>query len=134
MKEIKVTYNGDFATTANCGNSPIVLHTDASAQSSAAGKAYTPVDMLVTSLGACMLSIMGMAARNHGVSIDGAEATMAYTQDAITHAVKTVTATFNFGGMTLTDTEKNILRAAARACPVGSSLNPNIEKTLNFEF
>lgn len=134
MEKIKVTYNGNMATTAICAKSPITLHTDGSAQSHAEGTAYTPVDMLVSSLGACMLSMMGFMASKKDFSIDGATASISYTQDESTHRVETISVTFGFEGITLGDAEKKILSAAAKACPVGASLHPDIKKELTFNF
>lgn len=134
MGEIKVTYNGNMATAASCGGSPIVLKTDGSAESHASGTAYTPVDMFVTSLGACMLSMMGMTLGNRGIAIDGATASMTYTSDEATHRVTAITVTFRFPGMSLSEAEKKMLSAAARACPVGASINPDIKKDIVFEF
>lgn len=134
MEEIKVVYNGDLQTEATCAPSPIVLKTDNSAAARAAAAAYTPVDMFVTSLGACMLSIMGATAQRRGVSIDGATVAMTYTSDEATHRVTSVTATFRFPGIELSEADRKVLRAAAKACPVGASFSPDIEKTLVFEF
>lgn len=134
MEEIKVVYNGNLQTEATCGASPIVLRTDNSADSRAAGATYTPVDMFVTSLGACMLSIMGMTAQRRGVSIDGATVAMTYASDEATHRVTSITATFRFPGVGLSEADRKVLRAAAKACPVGASLSADIEKNLVFEF
>ena len=57
MEEIKVTYSGNIKTTAAKGGSQITTATDNSPESRTAGTTFTPVDMLVNSLGACMLSI-----------------------------------------------------------------------------
>lgn len=134
MEEIKVIYNGNLKTTATLGKSKITLNTDNSAEARAEGGAYTPVDMFVTSLGACMLSIMGMTAFKRGVDITGAGVAMTYESDEATHRVTAIKATFSFPGMTFSDAEKRILSAAARACPVGASLDPAINKELVFEF
>ena len=134
MEEIKVTYDGNMKTTATCGRSEIVLKTDNSAESAASGTTCTPVDMFVTSLGACMLSIMGMMAAKRGLDISGATVAMTYTSDEATHRVTSVKATFRFPGAELADADKRMLQAAARACPVGASFSPDIEKNLVFEF
>lgn len=134
MQEIKVTYDGNMKTTATCGRSEIALKTDNSAESAASGTTCTPVDMFVTSLGACMLSIMGMMAAKRGLDISGATVAMTYTSDEATHRVTSVNATFRLGGIELSDADKRMLQAAARACPVGASISPDIEKNLVFEF
>jgi len=134
MAEIKVTYNGNKQTTSTCGNSPITLATDGSDESHRNGTAYTPVDMFVSSLGACMLTIMSVAVAKRGIDISGTTATMAYTSDPATHQVASISITFHLPPVQLSDGDKRTLAAAARACPVGASINPNIKKEIAFEY
>lgn len=134
MKEIKVTYNGNMKGVAVKGQSAVTLAFDGSPESYAAGAEYSPVDMLVSSYGACMLSMMGFAAAKHGFSVDGTTVSLAYTQDEASHALVAISAVFRFPGLSFGDAEKKILQGVAKACPVGTSLNPDINKTLVFEF
>lgn len=134
MGKIKVTYKGNMSGEAVCGQSPIKLGFDGSPESYATGTKYSPMDMLISSLGACMLSMMGFMAAKRGFSIDGATVALDYTQDEATHAIATVTAVFSFPGLSFGEAEKKILQGAAKACPVGASLNPDIKKDLVFEF
>lgn len=134
MKEIHVTYDGSVKTTVTCGKSPIVLKTDNSPESNAGGTVLTPVDMFVSSLGACMISMIGYTAAKKGLNVDGTTASITYKQDAATHAVTEVNVVFRFHGQELGEKERKILSAAAKACPVGASINPDIKKNLTFEF
>lgn len=134
MAGITVTYNGDKQTASTCGNSPITLLTDGSDGSSKEGAAYTPVDMFVSSVGACMLTVMGMVAAKHAIDIKGTTASMAYTSDATTHQVASISITFHMPPLQLSDSDKRTLAATARACPVGASINPNIKKEITFEY
>lgn len=134
MEKIKVTYKGNMIGEARSGQSPIVLTFDGSPESYAAGTKYSPVDMFVSSLGACMLSMMGFAANSRGFNIDGSTVSLDYTQDPSTHALASITAVVKFEGHTFDDVQKRILQGAAKACPVGMSLNANIKKDVVFEF
>lgn len=134
MKEINVTYDGNIKTTVTNGKSPIVLTTDNSAESNAGGIALTPVDMFVGSVGACMLSMIGFTASKKGLSVDGMTASMSYAQDETTHAVTEINVVFRFNGAVQDEKTQKILAAAAKACPVGASINPAIVKNLTFEF
>jgi len=134
MGTIKVTYNGDMTTTAISGNSPIVLHTDGSTQSRTDGTSFTPTDMLVSSLGACMLTMMGFMAAKNGVSIDGATASLSYTQDKTTHGLESISVRFGFKNIALSERDKKILAASIRSCPVGASLNPAIKRVFEFDY
>lgn len=134
MKEIKVTYDGNRKTTTVYGNSPLVLKTDASAQSHEEKKALTPVDMFISSLGACMLTIMGIAAARRGINTEGATATMTYTQDENNHKVDAINITFHLPSIELSETDKKVLGAAIKACPVGISIDPGIKKEITFVY
>lgn len=134
MKEIEVTYNGNRKTTTVCGSSPLVLKTDASAQSHEEKKALTPVDMFVSSLGACMLTIMSIAAARRDINIEGTTASMTYTQDENTHMVDAIYITFHLPPIELSETDKKVLGAAVKACPVGISIDPSIKKEITFVY
>ena len=134
MKEIKVTYDGNIKTTVACGNAPLVLKTDNSAESNADGTALTPVDLFVGSVGACMLSMIGYTAAKKDINVNGMTASMTYGQDEMTHAVTEINVTFHFNGTVTDEKSQKILSAAAKACPVGASINPDIKKNLTFDF
>jgi len=134
MKEINVTYDGSVKTTVTNGKSPIVLKTDNSAESNADGSMLTPVDMFVGSVGACMLSMIGYTAAQKGINVDGSTAAMTYGQDPATHAVSEINVVFRLCGGPFDEKARKIIAAAAKVCPVGASINPEIKKDLSFEF
>lgn len=134
MKTINVNYDGSIKTTVSNGKSALVLKTDNSPESNANGTELTPVDMFVGSVGACMLSMIGYTAAKKGLNVDGTTAQMTYEQNPDTHAVSEISVTFRFSGDALDEKTQKILAAAAKACPVGASINPDIKKTLTFEF
>lgn len=129
-----MTYNGNRQTTSVCGNSPIRLTTDGSDDSYKNGAAYSPVDMFVSSVGACMLTVMGMVAERRGFDIKGATASMTYTSDPTTHQVASISVKLHIPPLQLSDSDKKTLAATVRACPVGASINPNIKKEIVFEY
>jgi len=134
MKEIKVTYDGDIKTTVGNGKSAILLKTDNSPKSNASGTTLTPVDLFVGSVGACMVSMIGYTATQKGLNVDGLTAQMTYGQDETTHAVNEINVVFNFNGAELDEKAQRMLTAAAKTCPVGASINPEIKKSLVFKF
>lgn len=68
---IRTTYLGELRTKATHIKSGNALITDAPPDNKGKGEAFSPTDLLATSLGSCMLTIMGIAAREHGFNIDG---------------------------------------------------------------
>ena len=67
-------YKGNLRTEITHVMSGVKLITDAPVDNQGEGKSFSPSDLLATSLSSCMFTIMGIAARTHGFSIDGATA------------------------------------------------------------
>ena len=69
MPTIKTTYIGDLRTIAIHLQSGCEIITDAPLDNYGKGESFSPTDLLAASLGSCMLTIMGIAAKSHGISI-----------------------------------------------------------------
>ena len=67
----QVRYKGNLRTEATHLQSGTVIETDAPKDNHGLGERFSPTDMVATSLGTCMLSIMGIAGRTHGIDIEG---------------------------------------------------------------
>ncbi|MCD4730516.1 MAG: OsmC family protein, partial [Bacteroidales bacterium] len=72
MREsVKTTYISELRTEATHVQSGNKLISDTPLDNKGKGEAFSPTDLLATSLGSCMLTVMGIAAREHGFNIDG---------------------------------------------------------------
>jgi len=69
MVEISIKYLGDLRCEARHESSGTVITTDAPVDNEGRGESFSPTDLAATSLGACMLTIMGIAARKQGVDL-----------------------------------------------------------------
>ena len=69
MVEISIQYLGDLRCEARHEPSGTVITTDAPVDNEGRGESFSPTDLAATSLGACMLTIMGIAARRHGIDL-----------------------------------------------------------------
>ena len=74
MATSKITYTGELRTLSVHLKSGTEIITDAPVDNQGKGEAFSPSDLLATSLGNCMLTIVGIAARTHGFNIDGTTA------------------------------------------------------------
>ena len=63
MVEISVSYTGSLRCIAEHGASKMQLFTDAPVDNQGRGEAFSPTDLVATTLGTCMMTIMGMRAR-----------------------------------------------------------------------
>ena len=71
MHNIKIVYEGELRTSATHIKSGICITTDAPIDNCGKGKAFSPTDLLASALGSCILTIMGIVADRHNVSIEG---------------------------------------------------------------
>ncbi|MCP4274444.1 MAG: OsmC family protein, partial [Gammaproteobacteria bacterium] len=70
MTTSQIEYQGSLrarATHLQSGNS---IRTDAPVDNQGKGEDFSPTDLLATSLGACMITIMGIEANKMGINID----------------------------------------------------------------
>lgn len=73
MATIKTTYLGDLRTKNIHLQSGNELITDAPTDNRGKGESFSPTDLLATSLGNCIMTIMGIQAMDHGIDIVGTE-------------------------------------------------------------
>ena len=135
MATIKTEYLGELRTRATHIQSSNSLITDAPIDNHGRGEAFSPSDLLATALASCMLTIMGIAAREHSIDLEGALLETTKIMIADPRRVGRLEIDFSFPkGQQYTDKEKIILEKAARTCPVFYSLDPAMEKVLTFNW
>lgn len=76
MVEIRVLYEGDLSCTATHGPSGATMSTDAPVDNRGQGRSFSPTDLVGTAMGTCMVTIMGIAARDRGWDITGTTVTV----------------------------------------------------------
>ena len=131
MATIKTVYLGELRTQAEHLQSGTQIITDAPTDNQGKGEAFSPTDLLATSLGSCMLTIMGIAARTHGFDIDGTRVTTTKVMGTNPRRVVEVILEMQFPN-NYEDKHKLIIEAAAKECPVANSLHPDLKQTVTF--
>ena len=134
METVRTQYIGGLRTKAHHVNSGNELITDAPLDNKGRGEAFSPTDLLATSLGSCALTIMGIAANEHGFNIDGTEVKITKIMTSNPRRVGEVVVEFNFPQNNYSEKEKKFIRVAADSCPVNQSLHPDLKKTFVFNF
>lgn len=133
MATSTIKYLGDLRTEATHIQSGDKIITDAPVDNNGKGEAFSPTDLLATSLASCMLTIMGIAAKTHAISIDGTSCEITKVMAPAPRRVSEIHASLNFLS-SYTDKEKAILENAAKTCPVFYSLHPDIKKIITFNY
>lgn len=131
---ISVKYLGDLRSEATHGPSHAKFFTDAPTDNQGKAASFSPTDLLATGLASCIATTMAIAARRHGLELDGAE-------------VKTVKVMTNEGGRRIgslatevwlpipsSHPERVTLERAAHTCPVKKSLHPDVNAPILFHY
>ncbi|RYG21965.1 MAG: OsmC family peroxiredoxin [Chitinophagaceae bacterium] len=134
MATSKITYIGNLSTSAVHLKSGTAIITDAPVDNQGKGEAFSPTDLLATSLGNCMLTIVGIAARTHGFSIDGTTAEITKIMGENPRRVTEIVVDLQFPANNYSEKEKEIIERSARTCPVAYSVHPDIKQNITFGF
>jgi len=128
----EIIYTGNLRTSATHLYSGTIIETDAPLDNKGLAERYSPTDLVVTALGSCMLTIMGIAARTHSIPLEGTKVDIKKIMANDPRRIGEVAVTFHFPNVNYTDKEKKILERAALNCPVYKSLSADLLKTVNF--
>lgn len=134
METSRIVYIGDLRTEAEHVRSGNKLITDAPVDNNGKGEFFSPTDLLATSLGACMVTIMGMSAKTHGFNIDGTKISVQKIMGTNPRRVVEIVIDLHFPHNNYSAKEKRIIELAAKECPVAQSLHSNLKQTVNFHF
>ena len=125
MTTSKVTYQGDLRTTAVHLQSKNEIITDAPIDNQGKGEAFSPTDLLATSLASCMLTIIGIKARDMEIDIVGTTSEVTKIMAADPRRVSEVHIAITFN-QALDDKTQKIFYNTALTCPVSKSIHPDI--------
>ena len=129
--EIKGKYEGDLRVRLTHGPSQNVIETDAPKDNNGKGEKFSPTDLVVSALGSCMMTIMGIVAKRDGIKLEGthfrAEKHMIENPRRIGKIVLEI-----FMPSALTPEQRSKLEKFAHTCPVHQALHPEIEQDIKF--
>lgn len=125
MTTSKVTYQGDLRTRAIHLQSNNKIITDAPTDNHGKGEVFSPTDLLATSLASCMLTIIGIKARDMDIDIASTTAEVTKVMAADPRRVSEVHVAITFNKQLDEKTQK-IFYNTALTCPVAKSIHPNI--------
>jgi putative redox protein len=128
----KIIYNGDLRTECTHLKSGQTIITDAPVDNNGKGEAFSPTDLTATSLGTCMVTIMGIAARNHDINIDGTSLEVTKHMASEPRRISGIDITLYMPDKSYSSKEKSILEKAGLTCPVAFSLHPDIKQNISF--
>jgi putative redox protein len=131
MVRIDLEYEGELHTRARHAPSGAALETDAPVDNHGKGEAFSPTDLLATSLGACMITVMGIAANKDGIALDGTklrvEKTMTPTLPRKVARLDVELVVPAARATAIPPATRARLEQIGETCPVRLSLSPEIQ-------
>lgn len=129
----QIVYEGDLRTVATHLQSGSEIETDAPLDNQGKGERFSPTDLVATALGSCMLSIMGIKARDMGLKLEGTNVNITKIMLADPRRIGEIKVTIQFPDeLNADEKQRIILERAAMTCPVFESLHPNMVKDVAF--
>jgi putative redox protein len=130
---ISGTYLGHKKMSLVHEDSQVVLTTAAPKDNNGDGSSFSPTDLLTGSLGACMMTIIGIVAERDGVDLAGsyfrAEKIMSQSPRRVGEIIIELHLPQH-----LTPEHRRKYEQAAQTCPVHHSLHPEITVSLSYHY
>ena len=134
MVEMTLVYEGGLHTAATHGPSRAVVETDAPVDNQGKGEAFSPTDLLATSLASCMLTTMAIVGEREGWALEGSRARVEKHMELTPRRrVGRIIVELDLPGG-FSDEVCARLEATARGCPVAESIHPDTQVDLRLRF
>ena len=133
MHQIEITYKRNLRTQCNHLQSGHEIYTDAPVENHGNGEAFSPTDLVVTALGSCLLTIMGITANTHGINMDKSLARVTKFMYTNPRRIGKIIVEIHIP-YEISHKQQRLLNQAAKGCPVHHSMHPDIEIEINIHF
>jgi uncharacterized OsmC-like protein len=131
----QIIYKGDLRTEATHLQSGTVIETDAPVDNQGKGERFSPTDLVATALGNCMLTIMGIKARDMNIDLTGTTIDITKIMVADPRRIGTIKVVFQFpASLEIIEKDRTILERAALTCPVAKSLSSELVQEVTFNW
>ncbi len=126
MHSIEVKYSGGLRCSATHLKSGNTIISDAPVDNKGKGEAFSPTDLLCTSLAMCMMTIMGITANEKEIAFEDAQVEVTKIMGTDPRRVSEIHLKFLVNAQNWTEREWAIMKNAADTCPVAKSIHPDI--------
>ena len=134
MIGISIDYQGQLHCSATHDPSGDSLATDAPVDNNGRGETFSPTDLVATSLGTCMATVMGIVARQKEISLEGMK--LGVRKHMSEDTPRRISKLEVEVDMPIPGDHPGceVLQAAALSCPVHHSIHPEIEVLLTWRW
>lgn len=133
MNTAEIIYEGQLRTQATHLASGDVIRTDAPLDNRGKGASFSPTDLVAAALGTCMLTIMGIRARDKGWSIEGTRVVVTKEMLSSPRRIGAISLSIHVP-QDFDEEARTLLIHAAKSCPVACSLHPEIQQHFHFSW
>ena len=134
MSDFKISYKGNLSTEMTHLNSSDTIITDAPKDNQGLGRTFSPTDLLASSLGSCMITIIAITARTHNLNILDMNSNVSKIMSTTSpRRIERIDIAIDIKG-DFDDKSKKIIERSAKNCPVHHSLNSAIEINLKINY
>lgn len=107
--------------------------TDAPVDNHGLGQSFSPTDLLASSLGLCMVTVMGIKAQSMDVDMSGTTFEIQKHMAADPRRVSKVNVLIKLPA-SIDERDRKVLEATGKSCPVAKSLHPDLIQDIEFEY
>ncbi len=134
MAKIEIWYEGSLSTRCVHSENKAEILTDAPKEIHGLGRVFSPTDLLAASLGSCVLTLMGIAAKRLNIDIQGARAQVTKEMAAVPmRRIGKLSVAVSCPKDFPDETKEKLIRAA-ETCPVHQSLHPDIVLDITYKW
>jgi putative redox protein len=134
METVRTRYLGELRTEATHVASGNVLKTDAPVDNQGRGEYFSPTDLVATALGSCIMTIMGIAARQYSFNLEGVSFKITKIMAENPRRIGEIAIIFDFTMRDYSEKQKKILEYCVKSCPVAQTLHPSVNQNVNLVF
>jgi len=134
MATVKGEYLGDLRTDNEHIQSGSRITTDAPIDNQGRGEAFSPTDLLATAFGDCIMTIMGINARDKKIDLKGTQYEITKVMYSDPRRVGEIHIHFSFPKLDISLKDKKILEGVAKTCPVAQSIHADIIRKVTFDW
>lgn len=129
----KVLYQGELRAQSTHLKSGSSFITDAPTDNHGKGEAFSPTDTVATGLASCMLTVMGIKARDMDVDLEGSTAAVTKVMSSSPRRISRIEVQLELPAA-VGEKQRKILENTGMTCPVHQSLHPDIERDITFSW
>jgi uncharacterized OsmC-like protein len=132
MKISEISYLGNLRTACKHIKSGDTFITDAPTDNNGKGEAFSPTDILASSLASCAMTIIGIYCNKNNISFDSCEAIVEKTMSSKPRMVEKIMIEMKLSDNRWDPSTLSKVIRAARTCPVELTLKKNVQIEYKF--